>query len=106
MINERHNAYDELQGIGAYITSPRRPAGVLVREKTAKKKREINQKEQRVSAWLFLQEKESQRMTLSYLPKRKKTRSVTRKKRWKTEVKKEENDWRMSDDQNLNINTR
>ena len=38
MINERHNAYDELQGIGAYITSPRRPAGVLVREKTAKKK--------------------------------------------------------------------
>ena len=37
MINERHNAYDELQGIGAYITSPRRPAGVLVREKTAKK---------------------------------------------------------------------
>ena len=57
MINERHNAYDELQGIGAYITSPRRPAGVLVREKTAKKKREINQQEQREPAWLFRKKK-------------------------------------------------
>ena len=57
MINERHNAYDELQGIGAYITSPRRPAGVLVREKTAKKKREINQKKNSVNQHGFFLEK-------------------------------------------------
>ena len=44
MINERHNAYDELQGIGAYITSPRRHVGVLVHGEPAKQthKSEIN----------------------------------------------------------------
>ena len=57
MINERHNAYDELQGIGAYITSPRRHVGVLVHGEPAKQthKSEINHEEPMdhgQSAWL------------------------------------------------------
>ena len=43
-------AQDELRGIGAYNTSPRRRVGDLVHEKAAKKTR-INQKKQREPAW-------------------------------------------------------
>ena len=59
MINERHKAYDELQGIGAYITSPRRPAGVLVREKTAKKNAKLIKKNSVYQHGFFVRKRKS-----------------------------------------------